>query len=457
MSETWKNWEGRVVNEEFRLIRYLGGSDHSAVYLTERGEQAGQKAAIKLIPANAQNPELQLSWWELSAKLSHPHLARLLQVGHCEMDGTEFHYALMEYADDNLAQILPLRALTSGEALEALTAVLDALTYIHTKSFVHGHIKPSNVMAVSDQIKISSDTLCGVGESSRVMGKPDIYTAPEIAGGGGMSPAADVWSLGMTLVEALTQQLPSWEGAEQGKPVVPGTLPAPFLEIANHCLLLEPARRWTVGQISAKLRQSPTTPVEKEKEKVQQPVATSKWRSAAAAGVIVLVAILAISRMRDRHPKRETVPPVANESAQPQAEAPLENPNIRKEGQAASVSARPAASRSTTKAATSTADSTPGEVVHQVVPDVSRSARNTIQGRIRVTLKASVDSSGNVVATKFMTRGASKYFARLAQQSAQRWTFLPPQAGGRPVASQWTLRFEFSRAATNAHSTQVSP
>ena len=80
---------------------------------------------------------------------------------------------------------------------------------------MHGHIKPANVMAVGDLIKISSDGLCGAGESSRVLGATSIYAAPEIADGGGMSPASDVWSLGMTLVEALTQSPPVWKGTEQ--------------------------------------------------------------------------------------------------------------------------------------------------------------------------------------------------------------------------------------------------
>ena len=49
MTGTWKRWEGQVVNGEFPLQRYLGGSDHSAVFLTQRGSE---KAAIKLIAAD---------------------------------------------------------------------------------------------------------------------------------------------------------------------------------------------------------------------------------------------------------------------------------------------------------------------------------------------------------------------------------------------------------------------
>jgi len=60
---------------EIPARRYLGGSEHSAVFLTEfhKGERP-LKAAIKLIPAPQENSELQLSRWRLAAELSHPTL-----------------------------------------------------------------------------------------------------------------------------------------------------------------------------------------------------------------------------------------------------------------------------------------------------------------------------------------------------------------------------------------------
>ncbi len=85
MPEAWKQWEGQVVNGEFHLRQYLGGSEHSTVFLTEHRKQKLQKAAIKLVPADPGNAELQLSRWRLAAKLSHPHLIRLFQMGRCQL------------------------------------------------------------------------------------------------------------------------------------------------------------------------------------------------------------------------------------------------------------------------------------------------------------------------------------------------------------------------------------
>src|SRR5215471_11735847 len=103
MPDVWKKWEGQVVNEKFRLLRYLGSSDHSAVFLTERPDREPREVAIKLVSPNAENPELQLSWWELASKLSHPHLLRLFERGRCQIDGLELLYTVTESADDSLS------------------------------------------------------------------------------------------------------------------------------------------------------------------------------------------------------------------------------------------------------------------------------------------------------------------------------------------------------------------
>jgi len=87
----------------------------------------------------------------------------------------------MECAEENLAQILPSRALASDEAREMLDSLLDVLAYLHSKGFVHGHLKPANIMANGDQLKLSSDGLCHTGESLEHHGGRDAYGAPENA------------------------------------------------------------------------------------------------------------------------------------------------------------------------------------------------------------------------------------------------------------------------------------
>src|SRR5229473_2889535 len=199
MSEAWKRWEGRTVDGRFPLQRYLGGSGHSAVFLTVTQPRGGdsEKAAIKLIPASAVDANHRFLRWKAASELTHPNLIRIFEAGRGELDGTELLYVVMEYAEENLSQILPERALTAEEARAMLPPILRALQCVHDKGFVHGHIQPSNVLAVGDQVKLSSDALSVPDAGRRGAGTVGDYDPPEAATGA-ISTPADVWQLGMT-------------------------------------------------------------------------------------------------------------------------------------------------------------------------------------------------------------------------------------------------------------------
>jgi len=271
MSESWKQWEGQIVNARFLLRRYLGGSEHSAVFLTERGIPP-QKVAIKFIQVDEPDAQLQLSRWQHAAKLSHPHLLRTFDSGRCRLGDFDLLFVLMEYAEENLSQFLHQRPLTPAEARDVLTPALQAIALLHGEGIVHGHIRPSNILAIEDQLKLSSDGISSLAEQSHPpaaetpqsasaasLRHPSPYDAPEIAKGI-VSPAGDIWSLGITLVEALTQHLPESAASTAQEPVVPDTLPALFLDIVRHCLQRDPQRRWTVVEIAARLNPGSVAP-----------------------------------------------------------------------------------------------------------------------------------------------------------------------------------------------------
>src|ERR1700756_1562655 len=215
MSESWKQWEGQVVDNRFLLRSYVGGSEHSAVFLTERGTPP-QKVAIKFVQFDEPDAELQLFRWKHASKLSHPHLLRTFESGRCHLGDFELLYVVMEYAEENLSQFLPQRPLTPAEARDVLSPTLQALAFLHGQGLVHGHVRPSNILAIDDQLKLSSDGLSSVSDHAEQSHLPAAetqqsvpvtslhysspYDAPEIAKGV-ISPAVDIWSLGMTLVE----------------------------------------------------------------------------------------------------------------------------------------------------------------------------------------------------------------------------------------------------------------
>jgi len=257
MSEAWKTWEGQAV-DGFPLRQYLGGSDHSAVYLTQLNSSDEQKAAIKFIPADA-SAYPQLAKWRVAGELTHPHLSQLIRVGRFQFADANFLYVVMEYAEENLSEILPQRALEPDEVQQVLESVVDALSYLHAQGLAHTRIKPGNILAAGDQLKLSSDTLSEIGSVPVAMPQTSIYAAPESATAS-VSAAADVWSLGVTLVEALTQRTPVLRGQMDVQLPAPETIPAPYLDIARRCLQMDPSRRTGLKEISTLLNPTSTAP-----------------------------------------------------------------------------------------------------------------------------------------------------------------------------------------------------
>jgi TonB family protein len=87
-------------------------------------------------------------------------------------------------------------------------------------------------------------------------------------------------------------------------------------------------------------------------------------------------------------------------------------------------------------------------VLHEEIPDVPRSARNTIHGHIKVAVRVTVDGSGSVIHAALENPGSSKYFARLATEAARKWKFAPAD---NQVSRKWLLRFDFTRAGALGH------
>ncbi|HET7108107.1 MAG TPA: TonB family protein [Candidatus Acidoferrum sp.] len=256
MSEQWKNWEGQTVDAKFVLGQCLAGTEFNAVFLTGLPDAPGQKAVVKLVVAGSPAAEAQLGFWKRAAHLTHPSLLTIFDAGRGRLDDLPFIYAVMEYAEENLGEILPQRALTPEEVRDVLDPALDVLVYLHGKGLVHGHVKPSNILATHDRLKLSSDSLYPIGEQRQLLRGRDIYDAPEMQSAP-VSAKEDVWSLGITLVEALTQHPPVLSSEQSADPVVPRELPDLFLVIAKHALRRDPHHRWSMAEIAARLNPAP--------------------------------------------------------------------------------------------------------------------------------------------------------------------------------------------------------
>lgn len=447
----WKTWQGRIVDGKFPLRQWLGGSEHSAVFLTERAGQASAKFAIKLIAADGAGADRQLSLWRGTAQLSHPHLMRIYEMGRCRIDETQLLYVVMEFAEEDLSQILPQRPLSPAEVTDLLPPLLDALAYLHGKGFVHGRIKPSNVLATGDQLKLSSDQIAPSTESSSERRRRDVYDAPETAAGI-VTPAGDVWSVGVTLVAALTQNV-SFAERSHSDPDLPNTISEPFRGIARDCLHLDPSRRCTTSQIQARLRPAArSVPVARSRPASPSPVSQSRSalkRGPIVAGLLIIAVIVALVIFFSRGKSGTASITPAAEQAAPQA-APESTSQTAPTPPSQSVSNRPV------QGSPQAVPSNNGNVVRQVIPEVSRSSLNTIRGTIKISARVEVDSSGRVTSAKLKSAGPSRYFAALALKAAQGWQFSPTQMNGQPATGVWLIQFRLRRSGIQASAEPVN-
>ncbi|HEY2469049.1 MAG TPA: TonB family protein [Terracidiphilus sp.] len=252
-----EGWEGSTIDGKFPLLEWLGGWADRCVFLTVR--QGTQRANIKLILASGGDAEAHLANWVAAKAQSHLSLTQLMETGRSTIHGADVVYLVTEKADAFLSGIIPRKALNGSEVKAIFDPVVDALSYLHEKGLAHGSVKPANIVRVGEQWKLGADEMEGSGEFAKTGRKPDGYDAPEVAEGK-ITPAADIWSLGIIAVEAFAQKVPVWDRdakADLGVPV--WVMPEPFREMARGCLRWEPADRISIADVRALLTRSTDT------------------------------------------------------------------------------------------------------------------------------------------------------------------------------------------------------
>jgi len=504
MSEVWSRLEGQVVNGAFPLRRYLGSSDHSGVFLTEYAAQNLSHAALKLVPAIPTLAESQLAHWSAAAGVAHPQLIRLFETGRCQLGGLHYLYVIMDYAEQNLGQLLQHRALGEAEVREMLPLTLEALGFLHSRDLVQGQLKPSNILVIENQLRLASDTIRPAGEATASIGTLSVYNPPE-ARDGSFSTSGDMWALGVTICQALTQRAPSRSGERGESVALPTDFPVAFIDIVRRCLSRNPAQRPSVADFQDWLKRGTTEP-----DAVTPPPAPSSASAAPAVvakpstndgstrlviravlssdplpeppaerrsfvvpivAVIVAVALgwVGVRWFMGRSNSEVPATTVASTNASPVASAPGETAGDSAQGSGAGSSdaANSAAAATSGVPPTSGAPATPvappvaappsrtsarsastaSDVLHEEIPNVPLHSRETIHGHVKVIVRVTVDPSGTVVSDVLENPGPSKYFARLAGQAASKWKFVPAD---HQATRQWLVRFEFSRDGTKA-------
>ncbi|MCC7309360.1 MAG: protein kinase [Acidobacteria bacterium] len=215
------NYLGRMIGA-YRLTAEVGRGGMGAVYLAERADgEFDQRVAIKLIKRGMDSDFIIRRFRherQILASFEHPFIARLLDGG-TTAEGVP--YFVMEFVEgQNLYSYADANRLDLHERLKLFQKVCSALEYAHGRQVVHRDIKPSNILINRNgspklldfgiakilDPDLIHESVNPTGSMLRMM-TPD-YASPEQVQGLDVTPASDIYSLGVLLYEMLTGHRP---------------------------------------------------------------------------------------------------------------------------------------------------------------------------------------------------------------------------------------------------------
>jgi hypothetical protein len=259
----------------YRLVERLGAGGMSVVW---RGfdEVLGRQVAVKVLPpSTSADPSFRRrlrAEAQAAARLSHPHITNVYDYGEATtVDGEPVPYVVMELVDgESLAAVLArVRRLPWPAAVRICSEVSAALAAAHSRGIVHRDVTPANVMLTSSGAKVVDFGISAlIGENDidpdgSLLGTP-AYLAPERLEGGQVSPATDVYAVGLLIYRTLIGQLPWDVGTTtallrahqytepEPLPHVEG-LPAEVDALVSSCLEKRPADRPSSAEVASLL------------------------------------------------------------------------------------------------------------------------------------------------------------------------------------------------------------
>ncbi|MCU0490137.1 MAG: Stk1 family PASTA domain-containing Ser/Thr kinase [Chloroflexaceae bacterium] len=205
----------KIFDNRYEIERKIGEGGMARVYLA-RDQRLNRPVAVKILHSHYTDDPDFLSRFrheaQAAAILSHPHVVDVYDVG---QEG-DVHYMVMEYVNGtDLKSIINRDApLPVERAVEIAEEVAKGLEAAHRVGLIHRDIKPQNIMVspdgharITDFGVAKSSLSTAMTETGITFGTVD-YISPEQAQGLPATPRSDVYSLGVTLFEMLTGQLP---------------------------------------------------------------------------------------------------------------------------------------------------------------------------------------------------------------------------------------------------------
>ncbi|MFC1851556.1 protein kinase [candidate division CSSED10-310 bacterium] len=278
--------EGQMFGS-YRIDRKLGQGGMGAVYLaldTRLDRQVALKFLTDQMRDNQRVKTRFIREAKAAATLNHPNIVTVHTI---EEEDDQF-CIVMEYVEGpTLAKLITDEGMSSEQFLSLITPLTDALSKAHEKGIIHRDIKPDNVLITAEGVPKLSDfglarresipgknavgedleTLSSAGQATQsealtgsqaILGTPN-YLSPEQARAKPVTPASDIFSLGIMMYEMLCGQRP-FRGGSVGdiissiirdEPVRPSDVnprcDGTLCGIVTRCLEKQPDRRYASG------------------------------------------------------------------------------------------------------------------------------------------------------------------------------------------------------------------
>jgi serine/threonine protein kinase/tetratricopeptide (TPR) repeat protein len=206
----------------YEIVREIGRGGMGAVYLAERADgNFRQQVAVKLIKRGMDTDFILRRFRQerqILASLNHQFIARLLDGGTTD---DNLPYFVMEFIEGKpLYRYCDRKKLNIAGRLKLFRQICRAIDFAHQNQVIHRDIKPPNILVTNDGMpklldfgiakvlnsELGFDTIEPTATSMRLM-TPE-YASPEQVCGGKITPASDIYSLGVLLYELLTGHRP---------------------------------------------------------------------------------------------------------------------------------------------------------------------------------------------------------------------------------------------------------
>ena len=200
----------------YRVTRQIGHGAMGVVFEAEQ-KSLGRRVAIKVLPSSMalrkRTVKRFLREAEAMGRLSHENIVAVHDVGSI----SDLHYFCMKYVEGPpLDRVLEAGPLAIGDVVQIGIDVAGALSHAHSRGVMHRDIKPGNLLRDGERVVLTdfglarpldSEETGTMTESGDLVGTP-LYMSPEQISGERVDGRADLWGLGVTLYELLTQRPP---------------------------------------------------------------------------------------------------------------------------------------------------------------------------------------------------------------------------------------------------------